>query len=117
MADAWPATIAQLPALPSSFTLPWGVDRTEFDIGPPQTRRVTTANVEPWDPGTIVLRSDAELATFRTFFATTLSGGALPFETTYFGETREVMFTGPPQITELGASRYSVRMQLEVMPS
>lgn len=117
MASPWPATITQLPALPSRFSMPNNVDRAQFDKGPPQTRLISTAAVEPWDPGAIVLESDAQLATFRTFFETTLSYGALPFETTYFGVTREVRFVEPPTVEELGASRYRLGMNLEVMPA
>jgi len=65
----------------------------------------------------LVLESDAQLTTFRTFYETTLKRGSLPFEATYFGATREVMFVGPVQIRELGASRYALQMFLEVLPS
>ena len=117
MADAWPASIPQIPALPANISMPWNVELAQFDVGPPQSRLVTTANVEQFDPGSIVLADSTQLATFRTFFETTLAGGSLPFETTYFGATREMKFTEAPQITELGADRYRLQMSLVVLPT
>lgn len=48
------------------------------DIGPPITRRRTTARVEQWNLS-ILLESVAQLATFETWFNDTLKGGSLPF--------------------------------------
>jgi hypothetical protein len=78
MVDAWPGT---LPGALQSDAFGEGVadGLLEYapDTGPPITRRRSTAAVRLMK-GTMLCTS-AQIATFRTFFDTTLLGGSLPF--------------------------------------
>ena len=60
--------------------------------------------------------TSVQLADFREFIEGNLMGGALPFETSYFGSTRAIRFVDMPEIEDLGADRYRATMVLEVLP-
>ena len=111
---AWPSTLPPLPQLPATSTLQGGVIRTPNDIGPELTRRRTTTTAEPFQFD-LVLRNLTQLLAFRTFFLSTIQGGALPFAYDYFGTLRAMRFRSDPEIEDLGADIYRAHLDLNVM--
>lgn len=90
---------------------------TGMDVGPPKIRRRSTAASRPMK-ATVQMTAE-QWGTFKTFFATTLKGGSLPFDwvdpltqaaTTY-------RFRKPaPQMSVRGGVNCVVYLTLEVMP-
>ena len=75
---AWDASLPQRLIIKSYAESPADVlVRTSMDFGPAKVRRRGTAGPRPVS-GSIIVTA-AQLATFKTFFNTTLSGGALRF--------------------------------------
>ena len=98
-------------------SLPAVTIKSEMDAGPSKIRRRFTAGVEPVS-GTMVLTA-AQLATFDTFFNTTLLGGSLRFSWTkppVHSAACEMRFTEVPNWTSLGGDNYEVSLSLEVLP-
>lgn len=77
MAD-WPST---LPDWRAAFkvTAGSGVLRTDNSTGPAATRQRSSAVPDEFQVGPLYFTGD-QLATLRTFFKTTLKGGAVPFD-------------------------------------
>ena len=70
--------------------------------------------------GSMILTS-AQIAIFKTFFATTIEGGALPFTFAdpLTGATLVVKFTkqgGMPSWSAIGGDTYQLSLALMVMP-
>jgi len=91
--------------------------KSEMDAGPAKVRRRFTAGVSPVS-GTMIMTA-AQLATFDTFFNTTLLGGSLRFSWTkppVHSAACEMRFTEVPNWTSLGGDNYEVSLSLEVLP-
>lgn len=120
MVDAWPGTLPQLLQM-SGASLGVGDALVEYapDIGPPITRRRTTAIVRPLN-GAMML-SDVQVGYFETFFYTNLLHGSLPFNfpDPRTGATLLVKFTKKqlPGYTPQGGNNYLLSMSLQVLPS
>jgi hypothetical protein len=118
--DAWPGTLPQeLQVNGFSESIADGLIETQPDIGPPMTRRRTSAAVRPISGQMIVTK--AQLATLRTFVNTTLAGGSLPFTFPAITEagTWLVKFPkgGLPKWTALsGADLYTLQLSLLILP-
>ena len=123
MPTYWPASLPSTPLLQGlSYTPQTQVVRTPMDIGPPKLRRRTSAEVTPFSARLVL--TGAQLATLRTFFFTTLAGGALTFtwlEPTT-GASVTMQFRGPYTATPLRAHGfvdgrlYDVAVDLEIVP-
>ena len=90
--------------------------KSNMDAGPAKVRRRFTAGVEPVS-GTMIMTA-AQLATFETFFNTTLLGGSLRFSWTKppaHSVACEVRFTEVPSWTKV-EDEYEVSLSLEVLP-
>lgn len=90
--------------------------RTKMDTGPDKVRRRFTAGVQSLSGS--MLMTGAQLATLESFFATTLQGGALPFDWVHPRSQSAITcrFVEPPQITGHSVDRYRVGLKLEVLP-
>lgn len=119
MASAWPGTLPQALLL-SGAGKGVGDGLTEYqpDTGPSITRRRTTAVMRPLS-GSMIL-TDAQIATFETFFYTTIMNGALPFTfpDPISGATLLVKFTKatPPGYSPQGGNNYLLSLALMVLP-
>jgi len=90
--------------------------KSEMDAGPAKVRRRFTAGVSPVS-GTMIMAA-AQLATFQTFFNTTLLGGSLRFSWTkppVHTVACEMRFTEVPSWTKVEGD-YEVSLSLEVLP-
>jgi hypothetical protein len=118
MPEAWPITLTTRILL-EGYSENWAenVIRSPMDIGPAKVRRRTTA--APYLMTMVQHYTTAHVATFSTFFNTTLASGALSFTITHprTGGSVEARYTAPPRITPLaGASGYyRVEHPLEIL--
>ena len=90
--------------------------KSEMDAGPAKIRRRFTAGVSPVS-GTMIMTA-AQLATFETFFNTTLLGGSLRFSWTTppaHSVACEMRFKEVPSWTKV-EDEYEVSLSLEVLP-
>jgi len=120
MASLWSAVS---PALPTSYlvgTFTRGfrdsVVRFETDRGPAPTRQRFAVGVRP-ESGAMLMTT-AQLSALRTFYETTLAGGALSFEMfdPLGGAARLVRFAEPPAPEELRPGYWRVSLALEALP-
>jgi len=113
----WPASLPD-DFLQSGFseTLPDNVLRSKMDIGPPKTRRRSTAAPRPIAGQQLM--TTAQVATFDTFFVTTLSDGAIGFDWTHprTGAAITLRFVSPPAYVATGGDFWSITLPLEVLP-
>lgn len=115
MAD-WPAAFYSR-ILKGSFTEtpPQNVLRTQMDAGPAKLRRRSTSAVRPMS--VTLFLTKAQVATFDTFYVTTLSSGAALFNM-YHPRTHvtgEYRIVNQPMYTPMDEG-YSVRVDLELLP-
>jgi len=114
---AWPGALPQeLLVNGYSQSFPDITIKSNVDAGPAKVRRRFTAGVEPIS-GTIIMTA-AQLATFQTFFNTTLLGGSLRFSWTKppaHSVACEMRFTEVPSWTKV-EDEYEVSLSLEVLP-
>jgi hypothetical protein len=114
---AWPSGNQYVPLISSlSETPPDNVLRSSTDKGPDKVRRRTTANVRPLSFRLILKKPD--LATFDTFYDTTLLSGSIEFDYTH-PRTKaacKAMFAQPPSYSERGGVVYEVAVSLEIQP-
>lgn len=99
-----------------SESLPDVTIKSDMDSGPAKVRRRFTAGVTPIS-GTIMVTA-AQLATFITFFNSTLLGGSLRFSWTEppaHSVACEMRFTAVPTWTKI-EDVYKISMSLEIMP-
>lgn len=117
MSTIWPVALPQAP-LVSGFgeKPPETTIRTQMDTGAAKVRQRTTAGARPMD--TVFLMTTAQVATFETFFNTTLSGGSLSFEWTHprTGTTGTFRIKSTPDYKPVGATHWHVSMQMEQLP-
>lgn len=100
----------------ASGTLPDVILRTPMDAGPAKQRRRFTAGPEPFK-GHIKV-TDAQFATFSTFYNTTLLGGSLRFSWTHpkTDAACEMRFTAAPTWSVIEPDCTRIEMSLEVLP-
>lgn len=117
--DSWPLSLQQkLEA--DGFTYRFGNTRvgTEMDVGPPKVRSRFTDAVDIYDCQ-VTLDHD-EIATFKTFYKTTLGNGTLPFlfvDPFTAVETAFRFVPGQdPTIRPLGGRVYTLTMSWERLP-
>lgn len=118
MSDAvWPLSLPQDVDRPYVDTMADNVIRTPMEAGPAKTRPRSTAGVRTI--GGTMLLTQAQTETFQTFFEDTVRFGALRFDfpDPRTGETAVVRFTRPPQLTHVAGPTWSLRLDLEVLPS
>ncbi len=112
----WPASLPQAPLLRGYSEQGQGnTIRTQMDVGPPKRRRRYTAELVQYQM--MVLLTEAQLATFETFYTSTLSHGADAFDWVDHraGTTLEYAFVGRPQYTPAGGGLWEVSFTLEAM--
>jgi hypothetical protein len=97
MSTPWPSTLPQKPD-PSEYNEeePDNTITSEPDAGPPITRPRTSAKGPSLD--LVFYMTKTQLATFKTFYRTTLSYGSIAYEWTHpeTGETSDFVFLKPP---------------------
>jgi hypothetical protein len=101
----WPGTLPTFQdILAESYqaSMPDNVIITDMEVGPPKARRRGTAAIEPFS-GTLRMTS-AQLATFKTFYESTIFYGALKFDATHPETSAAVsmIFMGQPQKAPAG---------------
>lgn len=115
----WPAT---LPAalLRNGFGHAFPSDAVEFapEIGPPMTRRRSTAGAEPVSGAINVDRAQYE--TFVAFWRDTLRSGTLPFTWRHPIRSEEIVtmqFTGGrPQTSPVSGGLFRISLSLLILP-
>jgi hypothetical protein len=119
MAEQWPLTLQQK-LNQASFSEQLGDTtlRSETEIGLAKVRRRFTKGVDKLTV-TIDVEKD-EVATFKTFYDTTLNGGVTPFEFNdpYTNTLTEFRFdtSSPPRLSLIGANTLRLSMQWERIP-
>jgi hypothetical protein len=115
---SWPASLPQRPLADGfSETPPNLLVRSAADFGPAKARRRATAGVTKLKAAFRL--SPAQLATFRTFFAADLQGGALTFSWTHpvTGAVDAFRIVPPPTIEPIAAGMaWRVSLDLELLP-
>jgi len=115
--QTWPGGLPQ-DILQGTYTEqpPDVVVRTEMSAGPAKVRRRATAGVRPVSGRIRVTKS--EVATFDTFFDSTLKGGALRFDwkNPRTGTSKELRFTGRPEYAALSDDLFEITLPLEILP-
>src|SRR5262249_16088154 len=121
MVDAWPNNLPQaLQLRGASIGVGDGLVEYDPDIGPPITRRPTTAVVRP-SAGAMTCRG-AQMASFLAFLDTTIAGGALPFHfpdpLTDGAQVLLVKFSKKSltSIVPLGDDNFQLPLSLMVLP-
>lgn len=114
----WPGTLPTFQHfLVDGFleTAPYNVIRTEMEIGPAKIRRRGTAAPEVFS-GAMHLTT-AQVATFRTFYDSTVNYGADAFDTVHprTGSSVSARFIGPPQVVQVGGD-WRLAFEFEVLP-
>lgn len=119
MPESWPHALPQrMSSEDYSEGVGDGLIETQPDIGPPISRRRSTAVSRPLSGSMRV--TAAQLAVFRTFYEVTVLGGSLPFE--FPGQCDETVLlvkfqkSNPPTWTNLGADNWNLSLQLTVLP-
>lgn len=113
---AWPASLPQSPLLDGFRELrEANVLRTSVDVGPAKVRPRYTTDLSVFAMGFVL--TDAQLATFDTFYTETIFYGAEAFDWTHprTGSAISGRLRPPPQITALGAGLWSVFFELEIL--
>jgi hypothetical protein len=115
--DVWPSTLPQKPLVDGyGEDFPENTIRTEMEVGPAKLRRRSTA--APKKITISFLMTQIQVATFETFFNTTLSSGSLPFDWAHprTGVTESFRFMKPPQIRPASGLLWKVALELEELP-
>jgi len=115
---SWPSSLPLRPLADGfSETPPNLLVRSATDIGPAKARRRATAGVTRLKAAFRL--SPAQLATFRTFLAADLQGGALSFSWTHplTGNLGAFRIVPPPSIEPIAAGiAWRVSLDLELLP-
>lgn len=115
---SWPGTLPTAPEGPDYQEQPPLVTiRTQMDAGPPKMRRKFTAGIRPFTFTWIMTK--AQVATFDTFYNTTLAGGSLSFDSLNHprtGAAATFRFAGQPSYAYLGPDAWRVTTPLEILP-
>ena len=112
----WPETLPQILLIEGyAESMADTSIRSSMDTGPAKVRKRTSAAIRPLK-GTIIL-TETQLAAFKNFYITDLSGGALRFtwEDPVTEEELEMRFTAPPSWKRDGLI-YKVNLDLEILP-
>jgi len=111
----WPVSLPDY-VLKEGFSekLPANIIRSSMGVGPPKMRKRTTSGPRPLTVTQYMTAS--QVATFDTFYASTLSWGSLRFDwvSPRTQVAKELRFTTEPSYTPSGAG-YMVNMALEIM--
>lgn len=93
----WPATLPQSLMMPLSRERQSGKIRSQMDTGAPKQRARFTATVKNFDA--VLFMTGAQLATFDTFYETTLGQGAASFTWVdpVTGSSATLRFRGEPK--------------------
>lgn len=114
MTAVWPGDLPQAP-LTSGYSekLQDNVVRSTMDAGPRKIRKRYTS--APITIDCTFFMDQTQLATFRTFYGTTLQDGSLPFEWTVpsSNTTLSFMFVEPPSISIIDPILFNVKVKLE----
>ncbi|NOR27612.1 MAG: hypothetical protein GQ540_03675 [Lutibacter sp.] len=112
----WPGSLPQKPLFGFSETTPDLTIRTSMGVGPDKIRRRFTAGVRQF-PMSFQMTT-AQVATFDTFYITTLAGGSLQFDYSDLrtGLLKSWRFVGVPRYTPISNERWTVDINLEQMP-
>lgn len=116
MAAVWPASLPEFPRLEGFDESGDGnVWRTQVDAGPPIYRPKYTKEIVQL-PISLNM-TDAQVATFRTFYRPTIAWGSLSFEWENFldGGTIEYCMTSRPRFGRLGPDLWRVEFGVEAM--
>lgn len=116
MSITWPASLPQKIRLKESRqTYKGGILRTETDWGPKKTRMQFTA-VPLFFEGSMYLTA-TQVATWDTFFYSTISGGATPFEWIHprTGAAATCLITSDPTLEPAGVL-FKLNFAFEVRP-
>lgn len=114
---AWDAGLPQKLLIDGySETMADNLLRTSMDAGPAKQRRRSAAGARPVS-GTLKMTA-AQMATFKTFYYTTLLSGALRFSWTdpITGGAVEMRFTAVPSWRAISGNLYDVEIKLEILP-
>jgi len=117
MPAVWPASLPQDMLYPNfQEEMPARVVRTRMDAGPAKARPRFTAAPTPLH-GSVRL-DITQRATFRTFYDSTLAGGALSFDWKHpvTGVACTMRFTGDPRIRARAANIFEADLDLEILP-
>ena len=119
MAVPWPVSLQQLVNSQSfSYRLGETLIKSDVDIGPVKVRRRFTRPIETVSVS--INLTQAQFTTLRTFFNTTVNGGATIFELNHpiTGVLTNFRFMGPPEIRPLGSggTEFQASMSWEIMP-
>lgn len=115
--DAWPITLQQkLNTSGFQYQLGNTLLRSENDVGPAKVRSRFTDAVDRYTC-TVLLDFD-DVATFKTFYKTTLNNGANAFEFNdpFTGDPSIFRFVDSPTIRPLGGITFELNMSWERMP-
>lgn len=115
MPAVWPLPSRKLHIGFQRVPLP-NVVRSQFDVGPAKTRRRATAR--GFDiKGTITI-TDAELATFETWFEDTILDGSLEFDWTdpQTGDPITLAFVEPYSHVSIGPNGTTLQLHFESQP-
>ncbi len=116
MSVPWLASLQQL-VNEQSFSYKHGetLIRSEVDVGPKKVRRRFTRPIDEVSVS-INLTTD-EFSDFKTFFDTTINGGATIFELNHpiTGVLTNFRFMAPPEVRPLGGTTFQLSMQWEVI--
>ena len=112
MAEAYPATLPQKAFLQAKRERQAGVLRSQMDTGAPKTRKQFTAAIQKIE--LLMILNGTQLATFDTFFITTINEGADTFTIPdpVDDSTITVRFTRPPAWTLISGSGPAVEDRL-----
>jgi hypothetical protein len=112
---SWPGTLPDVLASGYSEDMANLLLRSDMDTGPAKVRKRISYNTKPISASIVV--NSTQVATFETFFYTTLLGGSLTWTATHprTGASVDMRFNGVPKISS-SDSLYTISMNLEVMP-
>lgn len=114
----WPATLPGLVLLDGyQETQQDIVIRSTVDVGPPKLRARYTVAPQVFNVAFAI--TDAQKATLKTFFSSTLTFGVLPFDWSHpdLGTAIELSFRGvPPVYSAIGGGMWRVAFQLYEVP-
>ena len=117
MATEWPGSLPDY-LLQDGFSKTYADNTiiTEMSVGPPKTRRRSTAGITPIRGRQV--HTAAQLAIFTTFYETTLSFGATAFNwiDPITQATASFKFASPPMVTPTGGADFYVDLDLVIMP-
>lgn len=115
--DVWPVSLQQKLNV-DSFQYNFGkaTVRTEMDVGPAKVRARVTDAVDGYTCS--IFLTYAEVATFKTFFKTTLNNGVNQFEFNdpFTGAPTIFRFADEPRIRPIGGTEYQLEMNWERLP-